>query len=63
MAQIAQVLVDVPTMQTNEPYSYAIPEQFQDQVEPGMRVTVPFGHRVVPDLSWGSVIRASTTGN
>ncbi|WP_304056613.1 primosomal protein N' [Levilactobacillus namurensis] len=47
MAQIAQVLVDVPTMQTNEPYSYAIPEQFQNQVEPGMRVTVPFGHRVV----------------
>jgi len=47
MAQIGQVLVDVPTMQTNDPYSYAIPEQLQDQVEPGMRVTVPFGHRIV----------------
>ncbi|MGY5339387.1 primosomal protein N' [Levilactobacillus spicheri] len=47
MAQIGQVLVDVPTMQTNEPYSYAIPDQLQDQVEPGMRVTVPFGHRMV----------------
>lgn len=47
MAQIGQVLVDVPTMQTNDPYSYAIPTTLQDQVEPGMRVTVPFGHRVV----------------
>ncbi|SMS14456.1 primosomal protein N' [Levilactobacillus zymae] len=47
MAQIAQVIVDVPTMQTNEPYSYAIPDALRDQLQPGMRVTVPFGHRVV----------------
>ena len=42
MAQIAQVLVDVPTMQTNRPYSYQIPAAWQSQVQPGMRV-VPFG--------------------
>lgn len=43
MAQIAQVLVDVPTMQTNRPYSYQIPSAWQSQVKPGMRVVVPFG--------------------
>ncbi|RRK11038.1 primosomal protein N' [Lactiplantibacillus garii] len=43
MAQIAQVLVDVPTMQTNRPYSYQIPAAWQSQVQPGMRVVVPFG--------------------
>lgn len=53
MAQIAQVLVDVPTMQTNDPYSYAIPDQLADQLQPGMRVTVPFGHRVVSGVVVG----------
>ncbi|MFB9770562.1 primosomal protein N' [Lactiplantibacillus modestisalitolerans] len=43
MAEIAQVLVDVPTMQTNRPYSYRIPAAWQAQVQPGMRVVVPFG--------------------
>ncbi|WP_260159183.1 primosomal protein N' family DNA-binding protein, partial [Levilactobacillus brevis] len=43
MAQIGQVLVDVPTMQTNDPYSYAIPAELEQQVQLGMRVTVPFG--------------------
>ncbi|AVK60292.1 primosomal protein N' [Lactobacillus sp. CBA3605] len=43
MAQIAQVLVDVPTMQTDRPYSYQIPDAWQSQVQPGMRVVVPFG--------------------
>lgn len=52
MAQIGQVLVDVPTMQTNDPYSYAIPAELEQQVQLGMRVTVPFGrgHRVVSGL-------------
>lgn len=43
MAQIAQVIVDVPTMQTNRPYTYLIPAAWQSQVQPGMRVIVPFG--------------------
>lgn len=45
--QIAQVIVDVPTRQTNEPYSYEIPANFDGQVQPGMRVQVPFGPRKV----------------
>ncbi|WP_125684056.1 primosomal protein N' [Levilactobacillus yonginensis] len=55
MAQIGQVLVDVPTMQTNDPYSYAIPAELEHQVEVGMRVTVPFGRgkRVVSGVVVG----------
>ncbi|MEG0442483.1 MAG: primosomal protein N' [Carnobacterium sp.] len=43
MVSIAKVIVDVPTMQTNKPYSYSIPAEFNDQIQPGMRVEVPFG--------------------
>lgn len=44
MAELAQVVVDVPTMQTNQPYTYRIPQSLQDQLQVGMRVTVPFGN-------------------
>lgn len=40
---IAQVIVDVPTMQTDQPFSYLIPQELQDVVKIGMRVEVPFG--------------------
>ena len=40
---IAKVIVDVPLMQTDKPYSYQIPLEFEDMVEAGMRVHVPFG--------------------
>lgn len=43
MAHIAEVIVDVPVMQTNIPYSYHIPEKYINQLQPGMRVIVPFG--------------------
>lgn len=44
MARVAQVIVDVPTMQTNHPYSYEVPDKWSDIVQPGMRVVVPFGN-------------------
>lgn len=44
MAEIAQIIVDVPTMQTNQPYTYQVPEEWQHQIQRGMRVTVPFGN-------------------
>ena len=49
MAELAQVIVDVPTLQTNRPYTYQIPERLENQVQVGMRVIVPFGngHREV----------------
>ncbi|WP_373742736.1 replication restart helicase PriA, partial [Jeotgalibaca porci] len=45
MKQIAKVVVDVPVMQTNQPYDYAIPPTLIDRLQVGMRVEVPFGPR------------------
>ena len=41
--KIAQVIVDVPTMQTDKPFSYRIPEELADMIQIGMRDHVPFG--------------------
>ena len=43
MQKIAEVIVDVPTLQTNNPYEFRIPNKFQNDIEIGMRVIVPFG--------------------
>lgn len=43
MPELAQVVVDVRTMQTNRPYTYQIPARLSHQVQVGMRVIVPFG--------------------
>ena len=40
---IAKIIVDVPLMQTDQPYSYKVPEEFAGMLEVGMRVHVPFG--------------------
>lgn len=56
--QYAQIIVDVPTMQTNQPYTYVVPETMIDSVRPGMRVDVPFGHRQVMGFVVG--LRATT---
>ncbi len=56
--QYAQIIVDVPTMQTNQPYTYVIPESMIESVRPGMRVDVPFGHRHVMGFVVG--LRATT---
>lgn len=39
----AEVIVDVPLMQTDRPYTYHIPEEFEAMLQAGMRVHVPFG--------------------
>lgn len=46
--KLAQVIVDVPSLQTDQPFSYLIPPQLA--VEVGMRVEVGFGPRHVKDL-------------
>ena len=43
MVLVAQIIVDVPLMQTDRLYSYLIPEAMQGQIAIGMRVHVPFG--------------------
>jgi len=44
---IAQVLVDVKAKNVNRMYDYLVPKHFQDILEIGARVIVPFGHRKV----------------
>ncbi len=43
MPFLAEVIVDVPTMQTDQPFTYFVPTALQDVIEVGMRVEVPFG--------------------
>ncbi|MFD1672807.1 primosomal protein N' [Agrilactobacillus yilanensis] len=43
MFNIAEVIVDVPAMQTNKPFDYEIPMALATVVQPGMRVLVGFG--------------------
>ncbi|HLQ40817.1 MAG TPA: primosomal protein N' [Tetragenococcus sp.] len=43
MSKFAEVIVDVPAMQTDQPFTYQIPEEVEKVVEAGMRVEVPFG--------------------
>ncbi|AQW22011.1 primosomal protein N' [Lentilactobacillus curieae] len=45
--QVAKVIVDVPSRQTNIPFSYLIPDNLSDSVTVGMRVQVPFGRRKI----------------
>ncbi len=44
---IAEVIVDVAAHPIDRPFDYAVPEELQVLVEPGMRVKVPFGPRKV----------------
>ncbi|MGO2082283.1 primosomal protein N' [Vagococcus sp.] len=43
MTKVAEIIVDVPAMQTNQPYSYLIPDELKEVAIIGMRVEVPFG--------------------
>lgn len=44
---IASVIVDVPTRQTDKSFDYRIPDKYIDTILPGMRVIVPFGPRKI----------------
>jgi primosomal protein N' (replication factor Y) (superfamily II helicase) len=45
--EIASVIVDVPTKQTDRAFDYLIPAQWRGTIQPGMRVIVPFGPRKI----------------
>ncbi|EAF8306306.1 primosomal protein N' [Listeria monocytogenes] len=47
MINIAKVIVDVPAMQVDRPFDYYIPENLEELIRPGMRVSVPFGNRKI----------------
>lgn len=44
MQKVAKVIVDVPTMQTDQPFTYLVPENLNEQLAVGKRVEVPFGN-------------------
>lgn len=44
---IAAVIVDVPAKQTDREFDYKIPDKWLGLIQPGMRVIVPFGPRMV----------------
>ncbi|MDR0899524.1 MAG: primosomal protein N' [Lactobacillaceae bacterium] len=45
MTNVASVIIDLPLQQTNKPYSYVIPLDYQDLDIVGRRVMVDFNHR------------------
>ncbi|MFT9456835.1 MAG: primosomal protein N' [Liquorilactobacillus hordei] len=44
MVSFAEIIVDVPAMQTDRPFIYQIPTKFKNVIKVGMRVGVPFGN-------------------
>lgn len=64
MVELAQVVVDVPTMQTNRPYTYQVPSLLENKLQLGMRVVVPFGngHREVQGFVVGFTDNSDYSG-
>lgn len=50
---VAQVIVDIPSQETNRPFDYLIPSAMQMWLEIGSRVSVPFGRHVVQGIVIG----------
>ncbi|MFC0473121.1 primosomal protein N' [Halalkalibacter kiskunsagensis] len=44
---IAKVIVDVPTSNTDRVFDYDIPKEWEEVIQPGVRVVVPFGPRKI----------------
>lgn len=65
MADLVQVVVDVPTMQTNQPYTYSVPDRLTTIAQAGMRVIVPFGagHREVQGFIVGKTSQSKYEGD
>lgn len=65
MADLVQVVVDVPTMQTNQPYTYSVPDRLATIAQAGMRVIVPFGagHREVQGFIVGKTSQSKYEGD
>ncbi|MBP3952086.1 primosomal protein N' [Bacillus suaedae] len=55
----AQVIVDVPSSQTDRQFDYFIPEKWERLVLPGMRVVVPFGPRKIQGFVVGTSVESS----
>ncbi|MBF8808668.1 MAG: primosomal protein N' [Enterococcus lacertideformus] len=44
MTVASEVIVDVPTMQTDQPFTYLVPSELETVIQIGMRIEVPFGN-------------------
>ena len=44
---IAQIIVDVPASTINQTFDYKVPKRFEQIIEKGMRVVIPFGPRKI----------------
>ncbi|MGX7173407.1 primosomal protein N' [Enterococcus ratti] len=44
MTVLADIIVDVPTMQTDQPFTYLVPSEMETVIQIGMRAEVPFGN-------------------
>jgi len=55
---VAQVIVDVPSRDTDRTFDYLIPERLRGWVEIGSRVAVPFGPRKLQGIVTGLVEKA-----
>lgn len=64
MLKLANVIVDVPTMQTNKPFDYIVPDALASVIQAGMRVIVPFGRgdRLVSGFVVGFTASADRPG-
>lgn len=58
-----QVIVDLPASQVNHPFDYVVPEAWQDAIELGIRVNVPFGKRQLLGFVVGISQSSSYQGN
>lgn len=54
----AEVIVDVAAYPIDRPFDYVVPEKFQDLIESGSRVKVPFGNRQV--LGFVTALKSDT---
>ncbi len=45
--KVASVIVDVPVLGTDRTFDYLIPSKWKGMIQPGMRVSVPFGPRAI----------------
>ena len=50
---IATVIVDVPALGTDRAFDYLVPDKWLGIIEPGMRVSVPFGPRTIQGFVTG----------
>jgi len=47
---VARVVVDVPSRETDRPFDYRVPERLKPWIEVGSRVAVPFGGRTLQGI-------------